>query len=117
MAPIENNPDGMEAVMRAIKAAFEWFASFSGLVIPALAGAVVGAFRQDRRKRGRRLLISSIVMSAACGCGLAPLISHLLSLPPNVASSLAFFLGIWGLKGLEVVEHVVRSKAGDNSTD
>lgn len=119
MSPLEDDPTIWEAVMRFIKSCFEWFASFSGLVVPALAGAVVGAFKEDRRKSGRRKLLFSIFMSAACGCGLAPLFAHLFGMPATVASSLAFFLGIWGLEGIEVVQNVIRSRSGanrDNST-
>lgn len=99
--------------MRFIKACFDWFTSFSGLAVPALAGAVVGAFKEDRRRRGKRKLIWSVLMSAACGCGLAPLFGHLFGIPDPVASSLAFFLGVWGLEGIEVVQNVLRSKVGD----
>ena len=101
--------------MRFIKSCFEWLTSFSSLAVPALAGAVVGAFKEDRRKRGSRKLVWSVLMSAACGCGLAPLFAHLFGIPAPVASSLAFFLGIWGLEGIEVVQNVLRSKVGDSS--
>lgn len=113
MSPLEDDLNLWEAAMRFIKSCFEWFASFSSLAIPALAGAVVGAFKQERRKRGKRKLILSVLMSAACGCGLAPLFAHLFGIPDPVASSLAFFLGVWGLEGIEVVQNVLRSRVGD----
>lgn len=116
MSPIEDDPNTWEAVMRFVKSCFEWFASFSSLAIPALAGAVVGAFKQERRRRGKRKLILSVLMSAACGCGLAPLFGHLFGIPDPVASSLAFFLGVWGLEGIEVVQNVLRSKVGDQGS-
>ena len=100
--------------MRFFKSCFEWFASFSGLVVPALAGAVVGAFKEKRRKHGRGKVICSILMSAACGCGLTPLFAHVFGIPDAVASSLAFFLGFWGMEGVKVVQNALRSKAGGN---
>ena len=96
--------------MNLVKSCFEWFASFSSLAVPALAGAVIGAFKEERRKHGRRKLISTIIMSAVVGCGLAPLFAHIFGIPDPVASSLAFFLGIWGLEGIEVVQHALRSR-------
>jgi peptidoglycan/LPS O-acetylase OafA/YrhL len=80
---------------------------------PLLAGAVVGAFRKERRKRGKRKLILSVLMSAMCGCGLAPLFAHVFSIPDPVASSLAFFLGVWGLEGIDVVQNVLRFRFGE----
>jgi hypothetical protein len=113
MSPMEDDPNAWEAVMRFVKSCFEWFASFSSLVIPALAGAVVGAFKEERRRRGKRKLILSVLMSAACGCGLAPLFAHIFGIPDPVASSLAFFLGVWGLEGIDVVQNVFRSRFGE----
>lgn len=115
MSQMENDPNTLETVMRFIKSIFDWAMSFSSLAVPALAGAVVGAFKEERRKYGRGKLISSIVMSAACGCGLAPLFAHFLGIPAPVASSLAFFLGVWGLAGIEVVQNVLRSRIGMDS--
>lgn len=116
MAPMEDDPNVWEESVRVLKSLFDWFTSFSGLLVPALAGAVIGAFKEERRKRGKRKLFLSILMSAACGCGLTPLFGHVFSIPAPVAASLAFFLGIWGLEGIEVVQSVLRSKVGDTST-
>ena len=110
MSPFEEDLTTLEAVMNFVKVCLEWLAGFSSLAVPALAGAVVGTFKEERRKHGRRKLIFSILMSAACGCGLAPLFAHIFGFPDPVASSLAFFLGIWGLEGIEVVQHVLRSR-------
>lgn len=112
MAPLEDDPGTWGEAMRIIRAGFEWLASFSGLAVPALAGAVIGALKSEPRKKGRRKFIWSILMSAACGCGLAPLFGHLFSIPDPVASSLAFFLGIWGLEGIEVVQHALKHRVG-----
>ena len=114
MAPVDDNPNELEEVMQHIKAFFTWFATFSGLIVPALAGAVVGAFKQNRRNIGWRKLLVSVFMSAACGCGLTPLFAHMLGMPEPIAASLAFFLGVWGLEGIEVVQYVLRSRLGDN---
>ena len=113
MAAMENDPDNWEAVMRFIKSWLEELAVFSSLVVPALAGAVIAALKQERRRRGTRKLFLSIIMSALCGCGLTPLFAHVFGIPALVSSSLAFFLGIWGLEGVDVVQNVLRSKAGE----
>ena len=112
MTPMQNDPSGWEWFVSCIKDGFGWLASFSSLLVPALAGAVVGAFKEERRKRGRRKLIWSVIMSAACGCGLPPLFGHLFSIPDPAASSLAFFLGIWGMEGIEVVHHALLHRVG-----
>lgn len=115
MTPVEDDTTIWEAIMRFIKSSFGWFGSFSGLAIPAFAGAIIGTLRQDRRKRVKKKIVPSIVISAVSGCGLAPLFAHLFGIPDSAASSLAFFLGIWGLEGIEVAQHVLRSKAGQST--
>ena len=110
MTPMEDDPSFLEAPMRFLKSCFEWFASFSGLAVPALVGASIGEFRDKRRKSAKRKLVCSILMSAAVGCGLTPLFAHIFGIPDPVASSLSFFLGVWGLEGVDVVQDWFRSK-------
>lgn len=116
MAALENDPNTWEAIMRFLKSLAESLASFSAFTVPALAGAVIGVLRRDRRRKGKRLLVSSIVMSWIVGCGLTPLFAHVFGVPDGVASSLAFFLGVWGLEGLDILWTAFKSKVGENNS-
>jgi len=113
MTPVEDDVTIWEAAMRFIKSGFSWLGFFSGLAVPAVAGAIIGTIRHDRRSRVKKKMLPSIAISAMCGCGLAPLFAHLFGIPDSAAASLAFFLGIWGLEGIDVVQHILRSKVGD----
>jgi hypothetical protein len=110
MSPIED--DTLEAAMRILRMLQDSLGSFFLYACPALVGAVVGAFRKDRRRKKKRLLVLSIIMSWLVGCGITPLFAHVFGIPDTVADSLAFFLGVWGLEGLDVLWAMLRRKAG-----
>lgn len=107
MAPLREDPGEWEAVMRFIKSIIDWLLSspFAGLTIPAFFGAFIGRYRaylkNNRRVISKLEFIGSVVMSAVVGCGLTPLFAHIADLPDNVATSLAFFLGFWGLRSID----------------
>lgn len=112
MTPMEDDTTVWEAIIRLLKVGLGWLGLFSGLVAPAVVGAIIGALRQDRRSRVRKKMFPSIAISAVCGYELAPLFAHLFNIPDSAAASLAFFLGIWGLEIIDVMQHVLRAKAG-----
>lgn len=103
-------PDALEDVMIFFRTCITWLSSFFGLAVPAFFGAAVGAYKDGHHERGMRKLVCSVLMSAACGCGLTPLFAYVFSLPDTVSSSLAFFLGVWGLEGIEAAQNMVRAK-------
>lgn len=104
------DPEALEEIMLFVKTCIAWLSSFFGLAIPAFFGAAVGAYKDRHYERGMRKLVCSVLMSAACGCGLTPLFAYVFSLPDTVSSSLAFFLGVWGLEGIETIQGMLRAK-------
>ena len=112
MTPMEDDPTFWEAVMRLFRMLHDSVGSFFVYALPAFIGAVVGAFRKDRRRKKKRLLVLSIVMSWLVGCGITPLFAHVFGIPETVAGSLAFFLGVWGIEGLDVLWAMLKQRAG-----
>ena len=112
MTPMEDDPNVWEAAMRIFRMLHDSVGSFFVYAMPAFVGAVVGAFRKDRRKKKKRLLVLSILMSWLVGCGITPLFAHVFGIPETVAGSLAFFLGYWGIEGLDVLWAMLKQRAG-----
>ena len=107
----ENDPNAWESVMRFCKSLFGNLAVFSAFFLPAFLGAVVGVLRKDRRKKRRRVIVS-ILMSCVVGCGVTPLFAHIGGIPEAVSQSLAFFLGYWGVEGIESMRAGVKKRIG-----
>ena len=112
MTPMGDDPNVWEAAMRILRLLQDSVGSFFVYALPAFIGAVVGAFRKDRRRKRKRLLVLSIFMSWLVGCGITPLFAHVFDIPETTAGSLAFFLGVWGIEGLDVLWAVLRRRAG-----
>jgi hypothetical protein len=111
MTPMGEDPNVGEAALRALRMLHESVGSFFVYALPAFIGAIVGACRKDRRKKKKRLLVLSFVMSWLVGCGITPLFAHVFGIPENTAQSLAFFLGVWGIEGLDVLWGAFRNRA------
>ena len=97
--------------MRFLKSLFGNMTVFSAFFGPAFLGAVVSAMRNDRRhKKGR--IVASILMSGVVGCGLTPLFAHVCGFPDAVSQSLAFFLGFWGVEGIDAMRTGIKKRMG-----
>jgi hypothetical protein len=88
------------------------------VLISAVAGALIGAMRKDRRNKGCREIIKSVLASAAVGYWLHPLCIHFIGDHSEALnSSVAFFLGVWGIKGYEMAEYAIRRRLGSGGCD
>jgi energy-converting hydrogenase Eha subunit A len=115
---MEDDPNIWEALMRILKMLHESMSSFFMYALPAFVGAVIGVLRKDRRKGARkRFLVLSIIMSWMVGCGITPLFAHVFGIPENAAGSLAFFLGVYGVRGLDVLCDMFRKGADIGGSD
>ena len=110
MAAID--PQELGLLERAAAWCSEVLMPLSATALPALMGAVIAEMRRKPRRDAAIKMLASIVMSTICGCGLTPLFSHMLQFPPEIAASVAFFLGYAGLGLLDTVRGVVNTRMG-----
>lgn len=114
MTPLEDDPGIWAALMRLLRPIGDSMAYVMPFLAPAFLGALLGAWRGDRRNKGRWHWLSLVAWSMAAGAGFAPLFMHLFGLPESVAGSAACALAFFGKDGTDMIRRVLASKADDS---
>ena len=110
MAPVEDDPDMLAAILRLLKSLLEGLSFITPWLLPAFFGALAGSRGKDRRKHGFWGWVNAVFWATIAGAGLAPLAAHFSGAPEAMTNSVAFLIGLLGYDRTNHIRAMLRAR-------